>query len=430
MITTNGFAIGNNNRVLFKNAKPAYFLAGLPFTADGASAGEQGGTVLFRTARASFDADGEVVLVDNAVKAITGNVYFSGGTPKTDNGEIACDSQAPVWGYAPGGLPITAKGYVAIEPTQIPAPPSKATVTGATATGLDVEYRFTIGATLPTVSKWEARYINADAKIDSTVDITKDVINVTGGYLARVALQLAGNWTIAVRATNALGAGTWSDPFAVTATADPTMPRQLKVTPAVDMTIVELSEAVLANGKVDYYFASILDKTYGYRLSDRDVTWEQAGAGVVRVRIPSKVGPSDAWMSTDKGWDVSYVAVSEAGADSPRSPVYDNTDMILAPTTAAPLKAKITSVTGDLKTFTVNFEPGEGETAKIDGWFIGVGSATGDDTDYVYSFVANGAARTYTGKAFNADAEYGVCVRAYSNTGGMSDEGSFATIAP
>jgi hypothetical protein len=426
----NGFAIGDSGRVVFKNAKPAYSWAGLPFTVDNVNAGEQGGQVLFRTARAGFDADGEAVYVDNAVKPIAGKVYFSGGTPKTDGGEIACDSQAPVWGYAPGGLPITADGYIAIEPTQAPAPPGKAVVYQAVATGLDVEFRFRIGSTLPAVNKWEARYINTAAGIDNTVDITSTAIVVTGGYLVRAELKPAGDWTIAVRATNTLGVGAWSDPFAVKTIADPSVPTQLKVTPAVDMTIVELSEAVLAGGKVDYYSASILDKTYGFRLSDRLMAWEPVSAGVVRVRIPSKVGPADAWMTTDTGWDVSYIAVGDAGQKSDRSKDVENPTMISAATTANPLKANVTSATGDLNTFTVNFAPGAGETATINGWFIGVGASTGNDTDYVWTFVANGAARTYTGKAYKADDNYGVCVRAYSNTGGMSDEGSFAEITP
>lgn len=425
----NGFVIGKDGRVVVDDAEPKGFWQGIPTTADLTAAGKEGSQIKFSNNRVSMDAEGKMVYLDHGSKPYTGTVFGNGGMAYTDRGELLCDSKADVK-FFNGGLPLTSLGYLAIKSSRVPAPPGKAFIYSADATGLDVEYKFSIESALPQVDKWEARYVNTTAGIDKTVDITSSIVNITGGYLMRVELTPPGTWQIYVRASNALGAGTWSDPFTVKTTSDPTMPIQLKFTPAVDMVVVELTEAVLAGKTIDYYTASILDKTYDFRLSDRLVTWEQAGPDVVRIRIPGKVGSTDAWFTMDTGWEVSYVAIASDGADSKRSPDYLNPTITLAPTTATPLKANVTSATGDLNTFTVNFEPGAGETSQIDGWFIGVGSATGDDTDYVWTFVANGTARTFTGKAFKADDEYGVCVRPYSTTGGMSDEGSFASITP
>lgn len=119
----NGFAIGDDGRVVITDSAPSSFWQGLPFAADGSNAGEQVGPAATFGPKAAFDAAGEIVYQDVSVTPYTGKQFYSSGLPHTANGVLLMNSADPISFYN-NGIPFTADGCVACASKTPPPPPS------------------------------------------------------------------------------------------------------------------------------------------------------------------------------------------------------------------------------------------------------------------------------------------------------------------
>lgn len=109
-----GWAVDDQDRVVFENAPPNSYIQGIPTTKAGFTAGEQGGTVTNLTSKAGFDAEGKVVYIDLTTTPYKGGTYSSGGLTFTSAGAVLCQSGSPPARTSSAGVPLTQAGCLPI----------------------------------------------------------------------------------------------------------------------------------------------------------------------------------------------------------------------------------------------------------------------------------------------------------------------------
>lgn len=109
-----GWAVDDQNRVVFEDAPPNSYILGMPTTKAGFTAGESGGTVTNTSSKAGFDAEGKVVYIDLSVTTYKGGTYSSGGLTFTSAGAVLCQSQQPPSKTTATGVPLTNAGCLPI----------------------------------------------------------------------------------------------------------------------------------------------------------------------------------------------------------------------------------------------------------------------------------------------------------------------------
>ena len=199
----NGFAIGDDGRVLIEDSKPVYYFDAMPMTSAGNSSGEQGGAVTFSNARAGFDADGKTVYQDVAVTPYVGKIFASMGFLHTDAGALLCDSVGTTFNFN-GGVPMTGSGSVCIKSSAPPPPkpviPSAPTLTSAVA---KTDKTIDVALTAPTTGTTPFTYY-AKAVASPAEPIVVKLTGITGTI---TGLLPNTEYTVKVYATNTVGQG-------------------------------------------------------------------------------------------------------------------------------------------------------------------------------------------------------------------------------
>lgn len=121
MNLVNGFFIGDDGRAIIEDAAVVGLWLGIPNTAVSSNAGVASGVIKYGNNRVSLDAAGKVVYVDNSTSPYAGKVLFNAGMPFTPNGELLCDSVAPIATFS-GGLPFSSNGYLCVKGGGPPPP--------------------------------------------------------------------------------------------------------------------------------------------------------------------------------------------------------------------------------------------------------------------------------------------------------------------
>lgn len=115
-----GFAINVElDRVQFEDAQPFYQKLGMPFTANGLSAGEPYGPVTGVSVRGAFDELGKTVYIDVSKNPYSGPTIEKYGYLLASDGRFLCDSKSPVAIHY-NNVPKTAAGYVCMVDDDIP----------------------------------------------------------------------------------------------------------------------------------------------------------------------------------------------------------------------------------------------------------------------------------------------------------------------
>lgn len=238
----NGFAIGDDGRILIEDSLPVYYWQGLPFTKNNINAGEQGGPIANVSTRCAFDKNNEIVYQDVAVTPYDGKVFAASGIPQKPDGTVLCDSVGPAVNYY-GGLPFTREGFLCIKADKPPVPVKPGIVNTTTASAIsDTSLTMTIAKPTGTEPMTYSVPVIQTNPAKAWTEQVAFTFNGSIGTGVVEGLDPGAGVTVGCYATNAAGQGVTGG-----ATKTVTMPdHSVPVAPTLDAVFPASTSVVLA----------------------------------------------------------------------------------------------------------------------------------------------------------------------------------------